>query len=100
MTVRTLMPLACLLTVGCWGRGAEYEGGGPVDTSGPETVSCGEEPEEVTGWRIEGVTLDLETGLAPMMADGLCATAIDPSPTATAIEPTSNSVVDSPKPKG
>jgi hypothetical protein len=80
MNVRSMLPIACLLTVGCWGRNIDYEGGGPVDTSGPETVSCGEEPEEVTGWRIEGVTLDLETGLAPAMTAGLCATAIDPSP--------------------
>ena len=47
-----------------------------LDTSGPDTVACGEEPDETTGWTIQGVALDLETLTPPSAADGLCATAI------------------------
>jgi len=77
---RLLSAATALMAAGCSGRNIEYAPDGTVDTSAPETVGCGEAPEEATGWSIEGVALDLETLAPPSAADGLCATAIDPSP--------------------
>ena len=77
---RLMTAAAALMAAGCWGRNIEYAPDGTLDTSGPDTVACGEEPDETTGWTIQGVALDLETLTPPSAADGLCATAIDPSP--------------------
>ena len=78
----------CVLGIGCWGRGIEYKSDGALDTGAPETVACGEQPEEITGWSIRGVAVDLETLQPASLADGLCATAIDPSPVLAGSDPT------------
>lgn len=78
--VRQLAAAAALMTAGCWGRGIEYKSDGTVDTGPTDVVACGEQPDEVTGWTIQGVAVDLETLTPAAASDGLCATAIDPSP--------------------
>lgn len=77
---RVLTAATALMAAGCWGRNIEYKSDGTVDTGAPDTVACGDEPDEITGWTIQGVALDLETLTPASAADGLCATAIDPSP--------------------
>lgn len=77
---RLLAATTALMAAGCWGRDIEYQSDGSVDTGPTEIVACGEEPEEITGWTLQGVADDLETGTPATAADGLCATAIDPSP--------------------
>lgn len=80
LPARLLTASAALMAAGCWGRDIAYQSDGTVDTGPTETIACGEEPEEITGWTIQGVALDLETLTPAAAADGLCATAIDPSP--------------------
>lgn len=77
---RLLTASLALVAAGCWGRDIEYKSDGTVDTGPTEIVACGDEPDEITGWTIQGVALDLETLTPAAAADGLCATAIDPSP--------------------
>ena len=71
-TTNSLLPLMltaslALMAAGCWGRDIEYKSDGTVDTGPTEIVACGDEPDEITGWTIQGVALDLET-LTPAAA--------------------------------
>jgi hypothetical protein len=77
---RLLTASLALMAAGCWGRDIEYKSDGTVDTGPTEIVACGDEPDEITGWTLQGVAIDLETETRAAAADGLCATAIDPSP--------------------
>lgn len=77
---------------GCWGRGIEYEGGQPQDTSPPDTSECGEDLDLTAGINIRGTAVDLQTGLPITLADtggtALCVAAIDPAPAVTGGDPT------------
>ncbi|MCB9777653.1 MAG: hypothetical protein H6742_03740 [Alphaproteobacteria bacterium] len=82
---------AAALSTGCWGRGAEYEGGTPQDTAPVETSECGEDLDLEAGINISGVALDLQTG-QPLTVDDsggtpLCVAAIDPAPAVTGGDP-------------
>jgi hypothetical protein len=85
------MAIAALLLAGCWGRGFEYEGGpGSTGDTGPTTTEppqeCGSDVDTSTGYRVEGMVLDLETGAS--LDGNLCITAIDPTPAVTGGPPT------------
>lgn len=91
---RDLLPLMLLpvtLLAACWGRGAEYEGGTPQDTSPPDTTECGEDLDLKSGINIMGTAVDLQTGLPLTVADTggtpLCVAAIDPAPAVTGGDP-------------
>lgn len=90
LSAPSLFTLALLLP-GCWGRGIEYEGGQPQDTSPPETSECGEDLDLTAGINIRGTAVDLQTGQpitrADTSADALCVAAIDPAPAVTGGDP-------------
>lgn len=86
-----LIAVTATALAGCWGRGAEYEGGTPGDTAPVETSECGEDLDLEAGMNIAGVALDLETGQPLTVADtggeALCVAAIDPAPAVTGGDP-------------
>jgi hypothetical protein len=76
-----------LLALACSGRNINYEWEFlPLDTGPVEVQECGDESQYGSGFRIEGLASALDSGVA--MPEGMCVTAIDPTPAISGGEPT------------
>ncbi|NOY27974.1 MAG: hypothetical protein GXP62_19080 [Oligoflexia bacterium] len=91
VTFSAALAASAMLLAGCWGRGIDYEGGQPQDTSPPETSTCGQDQDLSAGINITGTAVDLQTGQPLALADSgaqpLCVAAIDPAPAVTGGDP-------------